>query len=118
MLSIDDILKANDREIRKITCPEWSGDVYIRSLTADERDQLDKQFQAGLVGNRAAMVAVSLCDEQGKSLNVTPAQAKALGTKAGAPMERLVDTILEINGMRPEDIEEMRKNSMATGDGS
>lgn len=116
MLSIDDILSANDSEVREIPCPEWGGSVYVRTLTADERDELDNLCREEGASARATIASKAMCDEQGNPISVTKAQIKALGKKSAGPIERMVDAVLEMNGMRANDLETAGKNSGTTPD--
>jgi hypothetical protein len=113
MLSIDDILQADDSKVEPVKCPEWSGDVYIRSLTADERDKLERVISEG-ISETVALVSLSLCNEDGKSLNITPVQMKSLGRKAAGPMRRIAEQAMELNGWTEAARETIEKNSEQT----
>jgi hypothetical protein len=115
-LSLDDILGSNDKSVRKVACPEWGGECYVRTLTADERDRWELALSEGKKSVRASLVGVALCDEDGKPLNPTEAQIAGLGNKSAAPMDRLFDAIVELNVMRKQDVEKLEKNSEATAD--
>jgi len=115
-LLIDDILAVDDDQVRRVPCPEWGGAVYVRMMSADERDaceyacsQLDDK-----AGTRATIVAAALCHADGTPQNVSPAQVKALGRKASAPVDRVFDAVLALNRMRREDVEQAEGNSEAT----
>ena len=117
-LNIDDILRADDTEIEAVPCPEWGGTVFVRTITADMRDRLETEF-AGLgdkVGIRAAMVAASLCDEQGTFLCPTPAEVQALGKKSAKPMDRLADAVMRLSKLSDAEIEKLAKNLPPTAD--
>ncbi len=102
-----------DVAIEKVDCPEWGGHIFIRSITADKRDEFEQEFQAeGAVGVRARLVAACMCDAEGKHLEVTPLQVKALGKKSSAVLDRLFGRCMVINGMRDEDVAVMEKNSL------
>jgi hypothetical protein len=112
-LTIEQLLAANDVIIRKVPTPEWGGDIYVRTITADDRDRWEKDAASGKP-TRATLFAMAICDESGKPLNPTPAQVAALGKKASGPIERAIDVIMTINCMRAADIKEMEKNFEAT----
>lgn len=114
-LSLEQILAAEDRSIRKVATPEWGGDVYVCTLSADERDAWEKDAAAGKP-TRASLVGMALCDENGTRLNPTAAQVVALGRKASGPMERCIDAIMALNCMRKQDVEEMEKNYAPTAE--
>lgn len=112
-LTIEQILAANDSGVRKVSCPEWGGDVYVRTLSADERDAFEASVQdTGIV--RATLVAVALCSEDGTPLGPSPVQVEALGRKASGPIDRIVEATMELNTMRPQDMAKLEGNSEAT----
>lgn len=113
-LSVEQILQANDKSVRRVECPEWGGTCYVRTLTADERDAWEILQSKGGKSVRATLVGVALCDENGDPLNPTEAEIKGLGQKASGPMDRLFDAIVALNKMRKSDIETLEKNSEAT----
>lgn len=117
-LTIEQILKARDTEVRCVACPEWGGDVYVRSIDGDMRDHFELQFQSrdtnGRVGMRAAFVALAMCDADGKFLSPSEAEVKALGKKASGPLDRCFDAAMQVNKMRQADVEAMEKNSERT----
>lgn len=114
-LTLEQILAANDSGVKKVACPEWGGDVFIRSLTADDRDKIEDAKREG-VCIRALMVGLSLCDENGKPLKPTTAQIRGLGLKSAKVMERVADAVLELNGLTAAAEEETEKNSSETDD--
>ena len=115
-LTIEQILKSDDTVVRKVSCPEWGGDVFVRTFTADDRDRLESAFNGrdGVVGVRAAILSAAICNEKGEFLHPTAAESQALGKKSAGPFERCVDAIMEINSMRPGDVEKLAKNSEET----
>ena len=117
-MSVEQILAASDSQIEKVECPEWGGDVYVRTITADERDRFEARFSARTDkgGVRADLVALALCDEAGKPLRPTDAEIKALGTKSSGVMDRVFTAVMQLNKMLPSDVEELEKNSEPTAD--
>jgi len=113
-LTIEEILAANDASVKKVECPEWGGCVYIRTLTADERDAWELQVSNDGRPRRATLVAAALCDENGTPLTMTAAQVDGLGHKASGPVDRIADAIMSHNAMRAEDMEKLEKNSEGT----
>ncbi len=110
-LTIEQILGASDQTCHKVECPEWGGHVFIRTLSADERDAWEMGLEKGNKSVRASLVGLSLSDEDGKALSPTPAQIKALGQKGAGPMDRIFDAVLQFNSMRKSDMEKLEKNS-------
>lgn len=117
-LTIKDILAADDAEVQPVPCPAWGGVVYVRTISGDKRDAFDMMFQRGadgkqdLVGLRARLVASCICDEDGRFLNPTPAEIKALGSKSGAMLDRVFDACQVLNGMSQAVEDELVKNSI------
>lgn len=109
-LTLDAILGSDDKHVRKVPCPEWDGDCYVRTLTADERDRWEMALSDSGKSVRATLVGIALCDETGKPLNPTPAQIQGLGLKASGPMDRLFDAVLDLNRMRKSDMEKLEGN--------
>ena len=109
-LTLDQILAADDTAVEKVPCPEWGGDVFIRSLTAAGRDALD-EAKANGQSIRATIVGMSLCDESGKPLNPTEAQVAGLANKSAKPMERIADAAIALNGMGADAEQATAKNS-------
>ena len=118
MLTIEQILKAPDAEVVAVECPEWGGTVYVRTISADQRDAWEiscgDENDKPKAGARASLVGLAMCDKEGRFLQPTEAEVKALGAKASGPMDRLFETILRINRMRKRDVEQMEKNSEPT----
>lgn len=118
VLTKDIICGKQDLEIEKVEVPEWGGDVFIRTLTAAERDQFDTSVyrQEGIKNYdnlRARYLCLCLCDEHGVRI-FDDRDAEKLGTKSGKVMDRLFGIAQRINGMSPADVKEMVKNLDAT----
>jgi hypothetical protein len=123
-LTGEEILALNDRKVAKVHCPEWGGYVHVRSLSGEEldgweveqyeRSRVEKEegqdHQAMLRNLRARLVARCACDENGQAL-FTPEQAQALGQKNGKVLKRVFDAARKLNGMTPEDEQELLGNS-------
>lgn len=125
-LSRDDILAADDLPLEEVEVPEWGGVVYVRSMNGLERDKFDA-WMASLSGEgggavmsgnlRARMVALCTTDESGNAL-FTEDDIAALGKKSSAALTRVADAASRLNGMSPDDVEDIAENSEAgpTGD--
>lgn len=110
-LNLSQILEANDYEVKAVDCPEWGGRCYVRTINSDRRDKFELAMnEGGAVGFRAGLVAVCLCDAEGKFLDPSDIEVKALGKKSAAPMTRLFNVCSALNGMRDTDVEEAEKN--------
>ena len=120
MLSVADILALDDLPREKITVPEWGGDVFIRTMRGDERDEFEgaeslfrksvpKGTPQAMRGFRARLLVFTVCDESG-TLLFKPEQAAALGQKSSAIVSRLFDVAAKLNGFTQADVEELEKN--------
>lgn len=117
MLSAADILKAEDLPVQCVAVPEWGGDVYVATLRADERDELEESWLKirnadSNEGFRAYCVAFCLCEADGKRLfndGVLEA-ARALGKRSAKPVSRLFDVACKLNGLTGNDVKELEKN--------
>lgn len=140
ILTASDILTAADMPPpERVEVPEWGGAVFVRTLTAGERDRLekaildarpqedknkdkdkneeaDKRRQTIVPPNfRGLLVSLAACDEQGKRL-FTDADVAKLSDKSAAAMSRVFDVALRLSGFTDADVEELQKNSSTTPD--
>lgn len=123
-LTRDQIIDADDTKYDTVPCPEWGGDVRLRSISGAKRDQ----YEASLVeerGNsrkinlrnaRAKLIILCAVDgETGRPL-FTSDDLRALGNKNAAPLDRLFDAAKRLAGMSDEDVEKMTENFGETED--
>jgi hypothetical protein len=123
------IMEARDLELVEVDVPEWGGSVYLRPLTAKDRDYFEAEILAleqkkkskkdGPVYDifKARLVARALVDENGKRL-FTDKEFGELSSKSAAALNRLFEECLRINQVTQQDVEELTKNSDSghTGD--
>lgn len=105
------ILSALDRQTVRVDVPEWNGHVYIRSLTGDEKDRVEKKIGKGPTTDhhRAVLVAAFLSNAHGDPI-ICDADVKKLAEKNGVVLDRLLWAGLKHNRMRKEDVDELAKN--------
>lgn len=118
VLNRESILKVSDIRKELVPVPEWGGDVYVRSLTAAERDN----FEAGLIRQlngkqtinlqnaRAKLAVMAICDETGARL-FTDADMKELSSKSAGALQRVWIVAQRLSGITDSDMEELTKNS-------
>lgn len=113
-LGRDDILGRDDLPRQLVAVPEWGGEVWVRTLTAAERDA----WEASIVGDggardlgnlRARLAARAMCDESGARL-FADADAEALGCKSAVALGRVYDVAARLSGVREDDVERLEKN--------
>ena len=118
-LTKEQILGANDAEPVSVPVPEWGGTVYVRPMSAGERDRWEgellartekrKEGIAAAVENlRAVFLAKCLCDESGKLL-FGPDDLAALAGKSYRAIDRAYDVAQSINGLSEADVKELEK---------
>lgn len=113
MLSRDQILQADDLPRKKVTVPEWGGDVFIRVMTSAERDAFEASLTADRTTNIRARLAIkTLCDEQGNLL-FTEGDEAALGAKSGSAIDRIWAESVMFNAISKKDISDLEKKSEA-----
>jgi hypothetical protein len=113
-----DILAFPDRKIEKVPVPEWNGHVYLRSLSAEERDafseavttQGDQGVEVNRTQLRERLLVLSLCDEQGNRL-LSDAEIAQLSKKNSAVIQRLFMRAKQLSGMADDAVERAVKNS-------
>lgn len=114
ILGREQILQANDLVTEQIAVPEWGGEVLVRSLTGEERDnyeatvvdQRGKDTKVNLRNARAKLVAWAVVDEQGGKV-FTQADVLALGKKNAAALQRVFDVAMRLAGISEEDLKEL-----------
>lgn len=113
-LTADDILAADDREIKEMPVPEWGGSVYLRTISGAERDRFEaetfRQDKPNYENLRARYLAITLVDEKGEPL-FNKKQVTQLGQKAAPVLDRLFTESARMNAMSKNDVDELLGNS-------
>ena len=122
MLTKTDILQADDLPRKLVPVPEWGpgAEVYIRTMTASERDAFeaaamrlgDPDAKPDLANIRARFCVKIICDDTGLRL-FADADAEALGAKSAAAIDRIFAAGQKMSGITDADVEEMLGNSGA-----
>lgn len=106
-----DIFNQQDLPLRQVEVPEWLKNgkplrLWVRTMTAEESEAwlLVKERRA------ARLAALCICTRDGKRV-FGEDDAHELGRKSAPAMDRIVQAILELNGLAPTSIEEAKKNS-------
>lgn len=115
LLGRNAILEAKDLETKDIPVPEWGGEVRIRMLTGEERDQFeasmvelrkDGSTKSNRENVRARLLILCIVNENGERM-FNKADIKLLGRKSAKALERVVNACNELNGISEQDIEEL-----------
>ncbi len=105
MLTVEQIMTANDIVERVVDVPQWGGSVRIRGLTKGQHQQLRKRAtsRSQVDTDRLEMLLFS---ESVIEPRFTLEQAQSLRDKAAAPFERVLKAVLEVNGLADGAVEE------------
>lgn len=119
VLSKEDILQVRDVKIEQVDVPEWDGHVFVRSITAAERGQIEEaaaKFKESKGKDAFArtftvkFASLALCDEQGKRL-FEDKDIALLQQKNAAAIARVAEAAQRLSGFTKEDMEDLEKNS-------
>lgn len=118
LLTREQILGTADLLHEDVAVPEWGGSVRVQMLTGAERDAFEqeivvrqgKKTQMNLANVRARLVALCMVDDEGQRV-FGEADVKALGKKSALALNRVFEVAQRINGLTPEDMEELAGNS-------
>lgn len=130
VLGAQDILSAPAAPLERLDLPEFGGFVYLRELTADERDAYEasrllwttdkrgkRTWEDNPIGSRARLVACCVCDAAGKRL-FSDEQASALGQKSAKGLDRIFQRAVQMNGIGVAAEEEALGNSESAQSGA
>lgn len=117
LLSKDQILGADDRDYDTVSCPEWGGEVRLRSISGTQRDNYEASIvqsngadrKVNLRNARTKLIALCAVDEEGRLL-FTADDVNALGRKNARPIDRLFDACRVLAGMSENDVERLTEN--------
>ena len=117
-LSKDQIVAINDVQTKKVEVPEWNGHCYVRMMSAGGRDEfetaairsrVDDPAKADVKGLRSLLVALTLCDEFGELL-FSKKDISLIEKKASSALDKIIAASQEINGLKPDAVEDAKKN--------
>jgi hypothetical protein len=106
------ILNAYDLPLKEVQVPEWDGKVFVRMMTAGERDAFEAAQQGGNPHRdlRARLAVATVCDDGGQPL-FTADDVAALSGKSARALDRIFAAAAKHNGITAADVEDLRKNS-------
>ena len=108
------LLALDDMEREQLHIPEWGQTVYVRVMTAAEREGLEVAvFEARsrkeALTYRAHVAVATVCDAEGVLL-FTHADIPALAKKSGKALMRIVAASERLNALTEAAVEEKAKN--------
>ena len=113
-LTRDQILAIDDLPIEQVKIPEWKGSVYMRTLTGKQRDEFEqtaiqRKTKKGIDirGLKVKLVAMCLCNKDGKLLFAGRDDEAKLIEKSGSALERLSEVAQRLSGLDEKQIEEI-----------
>ena len=126
-LTREQILAIQDGEREEVQIPAWGGSVFVKVLSAAEKDYWEKMLQppdgaeatnqqkldARYDNLRARTAVLATCDEQGMPL-FTFADAEWLGSKSGKALDKIWEVFVRLNELGKDEIEALKKNSVPT----
>jgi len=108
------ILSADDLPKEKVEVPQWSGHVWVRTLTGAERDRFEQTLLDGknvnMANVRARLVVLTAIGDDDKRI-FDDADAQALGDKSASALDRIYAVAQRLNGLTATDVEDLAKNS-------
>jgi len=116
ILSKDEILAVDDLKQEVVDVPEWGGAVIVRTMSGIERDEFEASMinaetrERSLENFRARLCAMTMVNRNGKRLFPNPEDVKKLGRKSSRALDRIMKVAQRLNGIGPEDVEELTKN--------
>lgn len=124
-LSKDQIVAAEDREVRSVPVPEWGGEVLLKTMTGTDRNAYENSLirmqgdvaVPNMANASAKLLARCLVDEDGERL-FSEAEIHELGQKSASVLSRLSEVAQEMNGLTEQAVEEAEGNSEAALSGS
>jgi hypothetical protein len=108
------ILASSKKNLQKVSVPEWGVDVFLRTMTAGERDAwelawIEKQGKGGVANFRSVFLAKCLCDENGNRL-FSDAEVPQLAEQDASVVNRLFELARERNALTADQVDELAKN--------
>ena len=114
-LSKNQILATNDIKKETVSVPEWGGEVIVKALSGSERDEYESSLfdgnksKASMANVRAKLCALSMVDDSGERM-FTLKEAKELGNKSAAALDRVFKVAQDLSGLGAGAIEEAAEN--------
>lgn len=123
-LTREAILAAKFERLKRVSVPEWGGDVWIKAMTAGDRDDFEAAHRAmreagddPLRDVKIRLVIATACDEAGVKL-FADADAATLREHPAGAIDALADVAMELAGMTRRDAETLAAQLKKTNGGS
>jgi hypothetical protein len=117
LLTREQIVEVEDTEYAVVECPEWGGDVRLKSIKGSQRDAYEQSLilerggsrQMNLRNARAKLIVLCAVDEAGRLL-FSADDLNVLGRKNAKPLDRLFDACRKLAGLSEDDVEKLTEN--------
>lgn len=119
-LTKDQILTAYDAKIVPVEIPEWKNDdgtpgiVYVRNMSARDRDAVEAEMFGGDTPNRdnmrAKVCARTICDKDG-TLLFDVEEVRKLGQKSAKAIMLIFNEASKLNGLTKDALEQIQGES-------
>jgi hypothetical protein len=118
MLTKEEILARRPTLIEPVPMPEWGGTVYVRELSAAERDAFEAQqiiAKRAVEGSelhdfRAKIIVLSACDADGNRM-FDDSEIPAVSKLPVKELQRLFDAGLRVGAISESEAEAIEENS-------
>lgn len=125
MLTVEQIVAANDVRIETVTVPEWGGDLCVRTISWQERQAGELTFDdmSGKLGSdvesswAAFWVAFCMCDASGSLVckcKPTIDTVRKIAAKGSKPVSRVMRVVNDLNFLSAGEVARAEKNSGGT----
>lgn len=117
LLNKEQILKVEDLPSETVQVPEWGGEVRVRTMRGDERDDFEAdvfetrgdKVQTNRKNFRAKLLARTIVDDKNERM-FSDADIKDLGRKSAKALDRIFAVAQRLNGLSKEDEDALVKN--------
>lgn len=109
LLKREDVLTSHDVKTKDVEVAEWGGSVRVRQMTLAERGEFARRGADGVATTGAWLLATLCVDENGKRM-FTDDDVEGLMRRNHRAIDRVVDAILEVNGLDQKKVDDAVKN--------
>lgn len=114
LLTKNQILASEDLPTEIVPVPEWGGEVKIRVIAANAKDEWEQAVMAMKEskrwgGFRALLISYSIIDEDGKPM-FSKSEVEELGKKSAVAIDRVYDAVRKLNLFDKAELEKLEKN--------
>lgn len=106
VMSLADVLGAQDVTFETVRVPEWGGSVRVRSLTGAERDKIVRADKPDGPAFYARVIAASLVDDEGENIGLDAGVPRQLAAKNAGALLRVWRVCQRLSGMGDNAVEE------------